>query len=101
MESAPGGVVAEGRDITTVVYPPIRILVTARPEVRMMRRRGDLGETVTEEELRDQVLRRDRDDSALVEFQTAAPGVHLLDNSDMSAEETVAAVVALAEEAGA
>lgn len=103
MESAPGGVVAEGRDITTVVYPDadVRILVTARPEVRMMRRRGDLGETVTEEELRDQVLRRDRDDSALVEFQTAAPGVHLLDNSDMTAEETVAAVVALAEEAGA
>ncbi|WP_414780899.1 (d)CMP kinase, partial [Escherichia coli] len=34
------GVVVEGRDITTVVYPdaPVRILLTAAPEVRAARR---------------------------------------------------------------
>lgn len=100
MESAPSGVVAEGRDITTVVYPDadVRVLITASPEVRLRRRKGDLGEKVTEAELRDQVLRRDRDDSTMVEFQSAAPGVHLVDNSDLNAEETVAAVLALAKE---
>ena len=54
---------------------------------------------LSEDELRDQVLRRDRDDSLLVEFQTPAPGVVLLDNSNLTFDEAVAAVVALAQEA--
>lgn len=101
MESAPNGVVAEGRDITTVVYPEadLRILITASPEARLRRRRGDVGEQLSDADLRDQVLRRDRDDSALVDFQTPAPGVVLLDNSDLTFAESVAAVVALAKEA--
>ncbi|MGC8059616.1 (d)CMP kinase, partial [Salmonella enterica] len=38
------GVVVEGRDITTVVYPdaPVHILLTAAPEVRAARRSAEL-----------------------------------------------------------
>ncbi|WP_040160656.1 (d)CMP kinase [Nigerium massiliense] len=102
MDSAPDGVVAEGRDITTVVYPDadLRILLTASPEARLRRRRGDLDPEVTEDELRDQVLRRDEDDSKLVEFQTAAEGVTLLDTSDMGFEQVVQTIIDMARDAG-
>ncbi|MDO5533930.1 MAG: (d)CMP kinase [Propionibacteriaceae bacterium] len=101
MDADPRGCVAEGRDITTVVYPDadLRVLLTASPEARLRRRSGDLGGKVSEEQLRDQVLRRDADDSKLVEFQTAAEGVHLIDTSDMTLTEVVDAITTLAEEA--
>lgn len=59
------GCVAEGRDITTVVYPDadLRILLTAWPEARLRRRAGDMAGKLTEDQLRNKVLRRDRDDS--------------------------------------
>ncbi len=40
IEAAPAGIVAEGRDITTVVAPDadVRLLLTADPEIRMARR---------------------------------------------------------------
>lgn len=95
-----GACVAEGRDITTVVYPDadLRILLTASPEARLRRRAGDMAGKLTEDQLRDQVLRRDRDDSKLVDFQTAADGVQLLDTSDMTLAEVVDAITDLAEE---
>ena len=100
MDADPRGCVAEGRDITTVVYPDadLRILLTASPEARLRRRAGDMAGKLTEDQLRDQVLRRDRDDSKLVDFQTAADGVHLLDTSDMTPAEVVDAITDLAEE---
>ncbi|MBB1495902.1 (d)CMP kinase [Propioniciclava sp. MC1595] len=100
MDSDPRGCVAEGRDITTVVYPDadLRILLTASPEARLRRRAGDMAGKITEDQLRDQVLRRDRDDSTLVDFQTAADGVQLLDTSDMTLAEVVDAITDLAEE---
>lgn len=100
IESDPRGVVAEGRDITTVVYPeaPVRVLLTASEEARLARRRGDVGTTVTNEQLRTQVLKRDQADSALVEFQTAADGVRLLDTTDLTFADVVEAIVAQARE---
>lgn len=100
MDAAPRGVVAEGRDITTVVYPDadLRILLTASPEARLARRGGELGRRVNQAELRDQVLRRDADDSKLVEFQTAADGVLLLDTSDLTFDQVVETVIDLAKE---
>ena len=100
MDADPRGCVAEGRDITTVVYPDadLRILLTASPEARLRRRAGDMAGKLTEHQLRDQVLRRDRDDSTLVDFQTAADGVQLLDTSDMTLAEVVDAITDLAEE---
>lgn len=101
MDADPRGCVAEGRDITTVVYPeaPLRVLLTASPQARLRRRKGDLGEKVNDEQLRDQVLRRDADDSKLVEFTKPAEGVRLLDTSDMNFDDVVATVVTWAKEA--
>lgn len=100
MDADPRGCVAEGRDITTVVYPDadLRLLLTAAPEVRLARRGGEMGGRVDQDQLRDQVLRRDADDSKLVDFQTAAEGVQHLDTSDLSFDEVVDTIVALAKE---
>lgn len=101
IEAAPDGIVAEGRDITTVVAPDadVRVLLTADPEVRMARRNLDLGGAVDTAALADQVLRRDRDDSRLVDFTTAADGVIHLDGTYLTLQETIDAVVELAERA--
>jgi cytidylate kinase len=88
------GVVAEGRDMTTVVFPDAtsRILLTAREEVRIARRAGevagrDLAETTAS------VRERDAKDSNVVDFFTAAPGVTVVDSSDINFSDTVSAIV--------
>lgn len=103
MDADSRGCVAEGRDITTVVYPDadLRILLTASEEARLARRRGDVGAEMSAETLRDQVLKRDQADSALVEFHAPAEGVVLLDTTALSLPEVVDAIVALAGEARA
>ncbi|MGC4151924.1 MAG: (d)CMP kinase [Propionicimonas sp.] len=97
IDAAPSGIVAEGRDITTVVAPDadLRVLLTADPEVRMARRRLELGE-VDAAALADQVLRRDADDSKLVNFSTAADGVVHLDGTYLTLDETIDTVIDLA-----
>ena len=89
------GVVVEGRDITTVVAPDadVRILLTADEAVRIARRARELqpADAGTAAELRD----RDRKDSTVVDFLTAAPGVTTLDSTDLDFEQTVAAVIDL------
>lgn len=88
------GIVVEGRDITTVVFPnaQTRILLTAREEVRIERRAGDvvgrdLAETTAS------VRERDAKDSHVVDFFSAAPGVLVVDSSDMTFSDTVSAIV--------
>ena len=95
--AAPLGIIAEGRDITTVVAPDadVRLLLTADPEIRMARRQADLGGGIDAAQLADQVLRRDRDDSKLVNFTTAADGVTQLDCTFLSLQETIDAVLDL------
>lgn len=97
IESAPNGIIAEGRDITTVVAPDadVRLLLTADPEIRMARRKADLGGQIDADQLADQILRRDRDDSKLVNFTTAADGVTHLDCTYLSLPETIDAVLGL------
>ncbi len=92
------GVVAEGRDITTVVAPDadVRVLLTASAAARLARRALELHGTASAravEATRDQVLRRDADDSTVVEFQTAADGVVTVDSSDLDLPGTVRAVL--------
>ena len=101
--AASGGIVAEGRDITTVVAPEadVRLLLRADPEIRMARRKLDHGGQIDDAALRDQILRRDADDATLVNFTTAADGVVHLDGSHLTLEQTIDAVVALAEQARA
>ncbi|WP_350346938.1 (d)CMP kinase [Agromyces sp. G08B096] len=89
-----GGIVVEGRDITTVVAPdaPVRILLTASEEVRMSRRAAELvgvDASVTGEQLR----ARDRADSKVVDFMTAADGVTTVDSTELDFDATVAAVI--------
>lgn len=88
-------IVAEGRDITTVVAPhaEVRILLTASEEARMRRRGVQLGGTQSAAALKEQVLIRDAKDSTVVNFQQAADGVVTIDSSDLDFEETVQAVL--------
>jgi CMP/dCMP kinase len=93
-----GGVVAEGRDITTVVAPDarVRLLVTASEEARLRRRSAELhgtADAAAVEATRDQVVRRDRDDSTVSTFTEAAEGVHLVDTSDLDLEASIEAVL--------
>lgn len=95
-----GGVVVEGRDITTVIAPdaPVRVLLTANEDARLARRARDVHGEVDEQALartRDQVLRRDADDSTVSQFMEAADGVTVVDSSNLTLDETVAAVLGL------
>ncbi len=89
-------IVAEGRDITTVVAPDAeaRILLTASEEARLRRRGIQLGGTQSDAQLQEQVLTRDAKDSTVVNFHEAADGVFTVDSSDLDFEETVEAVLA-------
>jgi cytidylate kinase len=95
------GVVVEGRDITTVVAPDaeIKILLTASEEVRLKRRSAELSEA-TAASVKRQVSERDASDSKVVDFMTPAPGVQLVDSSDLNFEQTVSAVISLIEQSG-
>ena len=100
---SPAGTVAEGRDITTVVAPDadVRVLLTASEQARLERRARELhghAEAEAVEATRDQVVRRDRDDSTVSQFVEAADGVVTIDSSSMTLEEVVDAVVALVSE---
>ena len=93
-----GGVVAEGRDITTVVAPDadVRILLVAHQTARLARRakelHGDADHAAVDATL-DQIVRRDADDSTVSQFMQAAPGVTLVDNTDLDLEQSVDAVL--------
>ncbi|MFG6446091.1 (d)CMP kinase [Microbacterium sp. P07] len=93
-QSGRPGVVVEGRDITTVVAPdaPVRILLTASPEVRAARRSAEL-EGQDAAAVADALRQRDASDSTVVDFQTAADGVSVVDSTHLDFEQTVSAVL--------
>ncbi|MFB7885726.1 (d)CMP kinase [Microbacterium sp. NPDC056057] len=88
------GVVVEGRDITTVVAPdaPVRILLTAAPEIRAARRSAELA-TQDAATVAAALHQRDASDSAVVDFLTAAPGVEVVDSTPLDFDQTVDAVL--------
>jgi len=90
------GIVTEGRDITTVVAPDaqVRILLTASEAARMARRSAEVTGQSAEETAR-QLSTRDRLDSKVVDFMTAAPGVSTVDSTQLDFDQTVQAVVEL------
>ena len=101
---ARGGVVAEGRDITTVVAPDakVRILLTASEQARLARRSRELHGDADAESVaatRAQVLDRDRADSTVSEFSVAAEGVTLIDTSELDFGGSVEAVLRAVAEA--
>jgi cytidylate kinase len=88
------GVIVEGRDITTKVFPEAktRILLTASEEVRLGRRSAELPEGTI---VADQVTKRDQNDSKVVDFLVPAEGVILVDSSELDFDQTVRAITAL------
>ncbi|MEX3610222.1 (d)CMP kinase [Rothia sp. LK2588] len=94
--AAPKGMVAEGRDITTVVAPDAdaRVLLTASEEIRMARRGLQLGGTQDQAALQNQVAERDKRDSKVNNFTEAAEGVTLVDSSELDFQQTIDAVIA-------
>lgn len=100
IRSAPQGIIAEGRDITTVVAPDaqVRILLIADESARLARRAKEIHGTVDDAALSataDQVLRRDSDDATVSNFSVAADGVVTVDSTHLSLEETIDTVRSL------
>jgi len=98
------GIVMDGRDIGTVVFPKaeIKIFMTASPEIRAKRRFDELqskGQNVAYNEVLANVTERDfidsnRTDSPLLQAKDAI----LIDNSNLTREEQFKKIVALVEE---
>jgi len=99
-----GGVVMEGRDIGTVVFPraELKIFLEASPETRAERRwkeHQEKGEEMTLLEVLAEVKERDkRDRERKVSPLVKAKDAVLVDNTAMGIEETARLIVFLAEE---
>jgi cytidylate kinase len=87
------GVVMDGRDIGTVVFPDaeLKIFMTARPEVRAKRRYDEMkaaGENPDYEKILENVNIRDTiDQNREIAPLKMAPDAILLDNSEMTVDE--------------
>ena len=98
------GIVMDGRDIGTVVFPEaeLKLFVTASAEIRAQRRFDELtakGETVSFAEILQNVQERDRIDST----REASPlrkadDALILDNSNMTRDEQLYWVIARVQE---
>jgi cytidylate kinase len=99
---AKGGIVMEGRDIGTVVFPnaEVKIFLDAAPEVRGMRRYDQIGQSghanakpapPPEEVIRDLHARDERDRNRADSPLRPAPDAFLLDSTNLSLEEAVKA----------
>ncbi|MFN0009167.1 MAG: (d)CMP kinase [Planctomycetota bacterium] len=97
------GVVAEGRDIGTVVFPDAdhKFFLTASPEVRARRRAEELGTPEKVGAILDEIRRRDRADSTRQDspLVRAADAV-LLDTDHLDASAATAAILARVHSAG-
>jgi len=99
-----GGIVMEGRDIGTVVFPAaeLKIFLDASPEVRAERRwqeHQEKDERMTLAEVFDEVIERDkRDRERKVSPLVRAKDAVLVDNTAMDVEETARLIVLLAQE---
>lgn len=88
--SEKGSMVAEGRDITTVVFPEanVKIYMTASLDVRADRRHKEFlekGMDLTYEEVKENVMKRDKIDSGRkVSPLTKADDAYELDTTDLS-----------------
>ena len=96
---APPGLVAEGRDMGTVVFPgaKLKIYLTASAEARASRRHKQLidkGNSITIQGLLRDIRERDARDSARAEapLKTAADAM-VLDTTDMAADAAIAFVL--------
>lgn len=98
-----GRIIAEGRDITTVVAPDadVRVLLTASEKTRLERRALENQGTKDSAALaatRAEVTERDAKDATVTNFTTAADGVVTIDSSRLSIEQTRDAIIDLVPE---
>ena len=102
------GIIIEGRDITTVVAPDAqkRLLVTASETVRLERRGAEMAkgqnpssDAMAAEKLKRQISQRDASDAKVVDFMTPAPGVTLVDTTELDFNQTVRTVLDLINQA--
>jgi len=95
------GIVAEGRDIGTVVAPQatVKVFLTASEEARAVRRSADLAADpgATPAVTRDEQRRRDRADAAQ---SAVASGAIEVDSTVLSLDEVIALIVRVAGERG-
>lgn len=95
------GLVADGRDMGTIVFPdaPLKIFLVADAQARAKRRCKQLNEKGIPANLTsliaDMQLRDERDRSRANAPLVAAPDAHIVDSSHLSIDETVAKVLAL------
>lgn len=88
-----GGVVMDGRDIGTAVFPnaELKIFMTASPEVRAQRRFDELkakGKNVSLDEVRDNLVSRDKEDTSRKENPLIqAEDAVVLDNSGLTPDQ--------------
>lgn len=91
--------VCEGRDMGTVVFPtaPMKIFLTARPEVRAQRRFLELQDknpTMTHEAVQKDLEERDhRDSTRSLSPLKIPPDAIVIDTSDMSIDQVVSSIV--------
>jgi cytidylate kinase len=92
------GIVAEGRDIGSVVFPDadFKFFLTASPEVRAQRRAAEMGSPGRLAEIQDEIRRRDRldstrEDSPLVQASDAMR----IDTDDLDARGVAEAILAV------
>lgn len=97
-----GNWVAEGRDICQVVAPDaeVRVWLTASPEERARRRAAQSGQAY-EDVLADQTVRDAADDGHGRSTLSAPEGAHIVDTTELSAEQVIERIRALASAAGA
>ena len=99
-------VIMDGRDIGTVILPDaeVKIFLTASEECRAQRRYAELiakGQNVKYEDVLAEMNQRDRQDSSRdVAPTAAAEDAILLDNTGMTFDQTVDAIVELAKKTG-
>jgi cytidylate kinase len=100
----PGGAVLDGRDIATVIAPEadVKLYVTASVPARARRRHTEMigrGEAVTLAEIEADLAARDARDAgrAAAPLRIAADAV-VVDNSQLSREQSIAAALALVAE---
>jgi CMP/dCMP kinase len=98
------GVVMDGRDIGTNVFPKaeLKLFMTADNDVRTQRRHDELtskGQYISLEEVKKNLLKRDHDDSTRKENPlTQAEDAVVLDNTDLTKEDQLEFVLKLIED---
>ena len=102
--AAKNSVIMDGRDIGTVILPnaDVKIFMTASNEARALRRTKELEakglEAKYEDVLREMIERDHNDRSRDIAPAVAAPDAVLLDNSDLTVEGSVEAVLSIIRE---